>query len=159
MSGYKHGGWIQNRHLYNVWSCMRSRCHNKNHPQYKDYGGRGISVCNEWNDFRVFREWALSNGYVDRNNRDDCSIDRIDVNGNYDPSNCRWTNRKVQMNNRRANVFLTYKGETKTLSQWADALGICYSTFMSRYDRGLSIERIVTTPVRVYGKDGVRCPY
>lgn len=151
MSGYKHGGWINNRHLYTVWSDMLSRCRNRNHRQYKDYGGRGIAVCEEWKDFATFREWALSNGYVD--SKDYCSIDRIDVNGNYEPSNCRWANRKEQMNNRRVNVLLTYNGETKTVAQWADSLGICYSTFMSRYDRGWSIERIANTPVRMYGKE------
>lgn len=155
MSGYKHGGWTNNRHLYTVWSGMLSRCRNKNHKQYKDYGGRGITVCEEWKDFSVFREWALSNGYVDGG--DYCSIDRIDVNGNYEPSNCRWANRKVQMNNRRVNVLLTYNGETKTLAQWADAFGICYSTFMSRYDRGWSIDRIATTPTREYGKERSSC--
>ena len=128
-----------------------SRCQNPNHKQYKDYGGRGITVCEEWKDFSVFRKWALSNGYVD--GVDYCSIDRIDVNGNYEPSNCRWANRKMQMNNRRANVLLTYNGETKTLAQWADTLGICYSTITSRYCRGWSIERIANTPVRVYGKE------
>jgi len=157
MSDYKHGGWTQNKHLYSVWCSMKSRCQNTNHRQYKDYGGRGITVCDEWKDFTEFREWALSSGYVDGNCY--CSIDRIDVNGNYEPSNCRWANRKEQMNNRRVNVFLTYKGETRTLAQWADTLGICYSTFMSRYDRGWSIERIATTPVREYGKEDTRCQY
>lgn len=153
MSGYKHGGWINNRHLYTVWSDMLSRCRNKNHRQYKDYGGRGITVCQEWKDFPTFREWAFATGYVDGNNREKCTIDRIDVNGNYEPSNCRWANRKEQMNNRRVNVLLTYNGETKTLAQWADTLGICYSTITSRYCRGWSIERIANTPVRAYGKE------
>lgn len=158
MSGYKHGGWTNNRHLYTVWSDMLSRCRNQNHKQYKDYGGRGIIVCEEWKDFPTFREWAFATGYVDGDNREKCTIDRIDVNGNYEPSNCRWANRKVQMNNRRVNVLLTYNGETKTLAQWAEALGICYSTITSRYCRGWSIERIANTPVRVYGKENEQCP-
>ena len=152
MSGYKHGGWIRNRKLYGVWGSMLSRCNNPNHHLYKNYGGRGIKVCKEWNDFSAFREWAIKNGYVEGENRRQCSIDRIDVNGNYEPSNCRWATAETQMNNRRVNVSLTYGGETKTLSQWAKALGINYSTICSRYCRGWDIERMLSTPIRKYGK-------
>lgn len=152
MSDYKHGGWANNRHLYNVWSGMLSRCRNKNHKQYKDYGGRGITVCKEWEDFGTFREWALSTGYVDGNNKFKCTIDRIDVNGNYEPGNCRWATAKEQQNNKRDNVFLTYNGETKTLSQWADTIGIKYTTFMNRYYRGWSIDKLITQPLGKYRK-------
>ena len=86
MSGYKHGGWIKNRKLYGIWGGMHSRCNNPNHHLYKYYGGRGIEVCKEWNDFSVFREWAVANGYTECDNRRQCSIDRIDVNGNYEHS-------------------------------------------------------------------------
>lgn len=152
MSGYKHGGWTNDRHLYGVWGSMLSRCQNTNHRQYKSYGGRGITVCKEWKDFTVFREWAYSNGYVDGENKLKCTIDRIDVNGDYEPSNCRWATAKEQMNNRRVNTFLTYNGETKTLSEWADYIGINYSTFMSRYSRNWSMKRIVETPTHSYRK-------
>ena len=150
MSGYKHGGWVKNRKLYNVWGGMLSRCQNENHPLYKNYGGRGITVCDEWKDFVVFRKWALSNGYFECDNKRQCSIDRIDVNGNYEPSNCRWATSKTQMNNTRRNVNVEYLGETKSLSQWAEFFGMKYSTFMSRWSRGWSIEKIANTPLRKY---------
>ena len=152
MSRYKHGGWINDRHLYGVWANMLSRCHNANHRQYKDYGGRGIVVCKEWKDFTVFREWAYSNGYVDGENKMECTIDRIDVNGNYEPSNCRWATAKEQANNTRRNTIVEYDGKRMSLSQWADYLKMNYSSFMSRWDRGWTMERIVDTPVRHYKK-------
>ena len=152
MSGYKHGGWIRDRKLYRIWGGMRSRCNNPNHSLYKNYGGRGIKVCKEWNDFSAFREWAVTNGYVEGDNRRKCSIDRIDVNGNYEPMNCRWATAKVQMNNTRRNTVVEYEGMKMSLAQWADCFGMNYSSFMSRWSRGWSIDRIANTPIRAYGR-------
>lgn len=94
-----HGGRYER--LHSIWNSMKQRCRNPNDQKYKDYGGRGIEVCDEWaDDYGIFRAWAYENGYVpDRGH--DCSIDRIDNDGNYEPGNCRWTTAKVQANNQR----------------------------------------------------------
>lgn len=95
---------------------MKDRCRNKNSTPYKNYGGRGINVCDEWaNDYGVFRNWAFSNGYANH-----LSLDRIDNDGNYEPGNCRWATQKEQCRNTRATRFLMAFGETKSLPDWAE---------------------------------------
>jgi hypothetical protein len=116
--------------LYRIWMAMRARCRCKNISSYKYYGGRGIKVCKEWNNYLVFKEWALSNGY-DEN----LSIDRINHNGNYEPSNCRWTTAQEQANNKRNNHLITINGESHTLAEWSKLSGINYSTIRSRINR------------------------
>lgn len=113
----KHGGF--GTRLYEIWRKMFRRCYGVNVACYSDYGGRGISVCDEWVDFSVFREWAMSHGYDDA-----LTIDRIDVNGNYEPANCRWATAKQQANNRRNNHYVEYNGEKKTVSEWADGFRV-----------------------------------
>lgn len=100
MSHTTHGGY--HTRLYKVYRTMLARCGNPNSSEYKNYGGRGISVCEEWkNSFPTFREWALAHGYDENAARGDCTIDRIDVDGNYEPNNCRWVSSLVQAQNKR----------------------------------------------------------
>lgn len=138
--------------LYRTWGGIKSRCYDRNNNNYHYYGGRGITMCDEWkNDYNAFKEWALHNGYNESGGRD-CSIDRIDTNGNYDPYNCRWATAKEQANNTRRNIIVEYDGKRMSLSQWADYLKINYSSFMSRWSRRWTMERIANTPVRHHKK-------
>ena len=131
--------------LYRIWRGIKQRCLNPNSKSYKNYGGRGIDICLEWNDFENFYKWAIENGY-----EESLTIDRINNNGNYEPSNCRWVSRKIQGNNTRRNHYLTYKGITKTMSEWADICNIKYSTVRARINSyHWSIEKALETPVRI----------
>ena len=134
-----HGG--KGTRLYGIWAHMKNRCLSKTSRDYKDYGGRGITVCAEWaNSFEAFRDWALANGY-----RDGLTIDRKDTDGNYCPENCRWATQKEQQNNRRNNHIISFNGETHTLAQWAELTGIKFSTLYMRLRRGWSAELALTT--------------
>jgi hypothetical protein len=129
--------------LYSIWHSMKQRCNNKNSKHYMDYGGRGIFVCDEWNEFIPFRKWALENGYGDK-----LTIDRKNVNGNYEPSNCRWLTIQEQQNNKRDNVNIIYKGSTHTMKEWSDILNIKYSLIEKRIKMGWSIEKTFETPLQ-----------
>lgn len=110
------------------WRSMKDRCYNPKNVAYKDYGGRGITVCDEWkNDFLSFKKWALSNGFSE-----DLTIDRIDVNGNYEPSNCRWVTFAVQSRNKRNNHYVFYKGKKMILTDAANTIGISPSALGRR---------------------------
>lgn len=127
--------------LYNIWVAMRQRCYNKNTKEYHNYGGRGITVCDEWRENpSSFFSWALKNGYSD-----DLSIDRIDTNGNYTPTNCRWATRKEQANNKRNTHYLFYKGEKLSMKQMAEKYGINYHMLRARVKMGWTAERAIET--------------
>lgn len=117
--------------LYKCWLWMRKRCRDRTNPKNYRYAGRGIKVCDEWEQsFEAFRDWALANGY-----QEGLTIDRIDNDGNYEPNNCRWVTRKIQNNNRSDNNVITYKGKTQTLREWCDELGLIYHRIYDRIYR------------------------
>lgn len=140
----KHGGYINGKksRVLNTHAFMMQRCYNPNRPDYKHYGGRGITVKSEWHDFVTFREWAFANGY-----REGLTIERIDFNGNYEPSNCMWIPRSEQPKNTRRNHVVTINDETYYISEWLRIKGIKMFTFYGRLRRGWSIERALTQPV------------
>lgn len=135
---YKHGG--THTRLYDIWKKMRSRCFNPNNPKYYRYGGRGISICEEWSDFAMFRDWAIHNGYDEK-----LTIDRINNDGNYEPINCRWATAKEQANNRGIRsdtTVITWNGETHSLMEWSKILGIKYKTLIERKRRGWVLPKL-----------------
>ena len=145
---YKHGEANNTKgkrtRLYVIWCHMIERCYNPHFVAFANYGGRGIQVCEEWrNSFVSFRAWAIPNGY---NNK--LTLDRIDNGGNYEPSNCKWSTTKEQCNNRRTNRLISYRGETKTMTQWAESIGMSANTFKRRLYAGWSVAKAIETPVR-----------
>lgn len=128
--------------LYSIWKGMRNRCNNKTHNQYHNYGGRGIKICEPWGRFEPFANWALANGYAD-----DLEIDRINVNGNYEPSNCRWITHKEQCLNKRDSRNITINGITKHISEWSKETGIPIITIWKRFRKYGSTELILSKNV------------
>lgn len=136
----KHG--LKHTRLYKIWSTMKRRCNCSNANEYKNYGGKGIKVCDEWaNDFQTFHDWAMSNGYADN-----LTIDRIDVNGNYEPLNCRWVDMKTQQNNRRNNRIINYYGAKYTVAELSELLSIPYATLLNRINSGWKDKDLAMTP-------------
>ena len=133
----KHG-YAQKERLYTIWIGMRQRCNNCHCRDYAVYGLRGIAICKSWNNYLIFREWALANGYNDK-----LTIDRINGNGNYEPTNCRWVGFMEQNNNLRSNKFIEYNGKIHTLAEWARILHIPYKLINQRFHRKWSFNRIV----------------
>lgn len=128
--------------LHKLWAGLKNRCYNKNARKYANYGGRGIKVCAEWKtNYLAFKNWCLANGY-----EPGLTLERLDVNGDYSPSNCIFATQKVQQNNRTNNHRITYEGDTKTLSQWAEYLGMPYKMLEHRINRGWSVADAFTIP-------------
>lgn len=138
---YKHGE--SNTRLYKIWSDMKKRCYSKNYKDFNNYGGKGVRICDEWigeNGYESFRDWAISHGYDENAEEGKCTIDRINVDGNYEPKNCRWADASEQANNRTTSRFLTYKGVTHTVAEWAKILNVPYARLQSRIYLGWSAE-------------------
>lgn len=135
----KHG--MAGTRIWKIWVGMRSRCNRESDKSYPDYGGRGISVCEEWSKFEPFAKWALLNGYAN-----ELTIERIDVNGDYCPKNCKWATKSEQSNNKRNNRMINYEGKKQSLADWSRELNIPYRTLLSRINMyGWSVERAFTT--------------
>lgn len=142
----KHGFF--GTRIYQTWVQMKARCFNEQHKHYKDYGGRGITVCDEWkDDFMTYYYWSIDNGYAEN-----LSIDRIENDGNYEPSNCRWVSMQMQANNKRNNRLIEYNNQTHTLAEWSRILGINYKTLKARIiTMCWDVKRAFETPVAIKG--------
>lgn len=135
----KMGNAVYKEKLYGVWGSMKGRCFNKNDPNYHNYGGRGITVCDEWaNSYDSFKKWAYENGYEKGK-----WIDRIDNEKGYMPDNCRWCSPKEQQNNKRTNHNVEINGETHTVTEWAEISGINRGTLYSRVKKGWTGEKLI----------------
>jgi hypothetical protein len=139
--------------IYKIYKKMISRCYNKNNDRYHMYGDRGIKVCAEWLDrYETFKEWSIKNNYSDN-----LTIDRIDNDGDYAPDNCRWTTNIIQSNNTSRNIYVEYKGETKTLAQWCRELDYPYASTRALLAKGdKTIEEIFSREHIGKGFDGTR---
>lgn len=123
---------VRGTKLYSVFMGIKRRCYNQNCKEYKNYGGRGIKMCEEWkNNYTNFYQWAMNNGY-----KQGLWIDRIDNSGNYEPTNCKWATPKQQQNNKRTNRNFTYENETHTIKEWSIIKNINYATLMQRIEKG-----------------------
>ena len=143
MGKYKHGG--AGTRLYGIWKNMRERCYKPYCKEYKWYGAKGISVCDEWNNsFVTFYNWAINNGY-----KEDLTIDRINNDECYSPENCRWVNIQTQARNRRNSLYVEYKGKKTPLKELCENMNIKYPTAYCRIKiLGWSVEDALTKPVR-----------
>jgi hypothetical protein len=147
---FKHGK--ANTRLHHIWDTMKQRCLNSNNKKYPNYGGRGILIYKEWiNDFINFYDWAIDNGYEKT-----LTLDRIDVNGNYEPSNCRWVSQEIQQNNRRNNIIITINSITKTASQWEKECNLRVGLVANRFKLGWEGERLLEKPKEACEKSGTK---
>lgn len=127
---------LSHTRIRSKWRNMMNRCYSSNNAEYKNYGARGIVVCQEWHDLEKFAKWAYSNGYIEGSN---LTLDRIDVDGNYCPENCRFVDMKSQCRNKTNNNIIEFNGESKTIAEWSEITGINRSTITYRHSRGLPL--------------------
>lgn len=140
----KHNG--ANTRLYSVWNNMIRRCYDERNNRYHRYGGRGIKVCDEWHEFSAFRDWMFSQGYDEKSEYGKQTLDRIDNDGNYEPSNCRLATIQEQNNNRCTKHLLTYNGEVHSITEWNNIMGYPDGLIDNRIRKGWSEERAISTP-------------
>lgn len=139
---------VKSERLYHIWASMKQRCKNPNNHKYNDYGGRGITVCNEWKVFDNFYNWSVDNGY-----KEGLTIDRIDNDKGYSPDNCRWATQTEQARNKRNTIFLELDGERKPLPKWADEKNIPSSVIRKRLKMGWSVNEALNIKVLATGKN------
>lgn len=138
--------------LHDIWCGINSRC-NPNNVNSRRYGARGIKVCGEWKDFEKFKEWALQNGY-----EDGLTIERVNVDGDYCPSNCTWTPLEIQARNRRTTMWVTYNGRKMSLAEAAELAGLPYKQVHGRIKKyGWSVEKALSTPIQKKSELHVKC--
>ena len=125
------GKTYYNKPWYNSWRSMMDRCYRPKNSSYNRYGKRGIKVCDEWHDIQNFEKWVQENPYFEG-----ATIERIDVNGDYEPTNCKWATMKEQCNNRSNTLYIEYRGKVHTITEWSEISGINRSTLNNRYCRG-----------------------
>ncbi len=147
---YKHGKSSKNNRLFRIWCGMKARCYIPSSTGYKNYGGRGVSICDEWRyDFLVFEKWAIENGY-----ENSLTIERKNVNGNYEPDNCSWISKKQQSRNTRDSLWITAWGENKVLADWGidDRCKIAVGMVCYRIHQGWKPETAISTPPLMTGR-------
>lgn len=143
IKGVSENDIYRNKRLRKIWESMHERCGYERHPHFKSYGGRGISVCDEWKEYIPFAKWAFRNGYDNT-----LTLDRIDFDGSYEPSNCRWATTREQANNKRTNRIVVYNEERYTVSELAELIGMNCTTLRERLNMGWSVSDAVERPIR-----------
>lgn len=139
---------FNHKKLYAVWQMIKQRCLNPNNNRYKYYGAKGIGICTCWKkDFKIFFKWSIENGY-----KDGLSIDRIDVNGDYEPNNCRWVCQKKQNRNTTRNRNITYENETLCVSEWAERYGVNRKSLTLLLNKNYSLWDAITHLIVLEGK-------
>lgn len=155
-SKYRHK-ISENKQLYSTLQVMKARCYRRTHPRYPNYGGRGIKVCDEWKNldtgFDAFADWALSHGY-----EPGLTIDRIDVNGDYCPENCRWATQEEQAHNKQNTIWIDFRGERVQLAVICKRLGLNYQSVHYRlYNLGMDPETALTLPKQTVTERFLKC--